>query len=138
MGLTQKQENFALAYIESGSSSEAYRQAYNAENMLTETIHRKAHDVLTHGKVSARIKQLQAEQRQRHDVTVDSLCIELELSRIKALESGQVSAAVSATMGKAKLHGLGVEKRENKITADLTVEEADAILKSAGINLDVV
>ena len=28
--LTQKQENFCLAYIETGNASEAYRKAYNA------------------------------------------------------------------------------------------------------------
>ena len=31
--LTPKQEAFVLAYIETGNASEAYRRAYNAENM---------------------------------------------------------------------------------------------------------
>lgn len=43
MALTQKQEAFALAYFETGNASEAYRRAYNAENMKPESINRK-HD----------------------------------------------------------------------------------------------
>lgn len=66
MGLTQKQEIFAPAYIESGSSCEAYRQAYNTENMLT---------------------GLFSTEKLRHEVTVDSLCLKLETGQIKAPES---------------------------------------------------
>ena len=45
-------------------------------------------------------------------MTIDGLTDELEAARILAYNNGQASAAVSATMGKAKLHGLLVEKRE--------------------------
>lgn len=131
--LTQKQENFCLAYIETGNMSEAYRQAYDAENMLPESINRKAFDMMEKVKIRSRVEQLQAEHKERHDVTVDSLCSELEESRLKAMETGQCGSAVSATLGKAKLHGLGVEKRENKDTTEMTPERADEILKSAGM-----
>jgi phage terminase small subunit len=40
--LTQRQEKFCLAYIETGNASESYRRAYNAENMKPVTINRKA------------------------------------------------------------------------------------------------
>ena len=36
--LTAKQEAFARAYVETGNASEAYRRAYNAENMKQESI----------------------------------------------------------------------------------------------------
>jgi hypothetical protein len=52
-------------------------------------------------------------------VTIDSLTEELSESRELALKTSQASAAVSATLGKAKLHGLLIEKQEQKITADL-------------------
>ncbi|KAF0679407.1 hypothetical protein Y59_27690 [Enterobacter hormaechei] len=54
------------------------------------------------------MKELQGEIKQRHNVTVDSLLAELEEARQKALsaETPQSSAAVAATMGKAKLVGL--------------------------------
>jgi hypothetical protein len=60
--------------------------------------------------VSPRIEALQTAHAERHNITVDSLSAELEEARVAALSTGQISAAVSAIMGKAKLHGLLVEK----------------------------
>ena len=107
-GLTQKQEKFCQAYIETGNASEAYRTAYAADKMKAEAIHVKASELLSSGKVSVRVKELQEEVKQRHNVTVDSLLAELEEARRAALdaETPQSSAAVAATMGKAKLTGL--------------------------------
>lgn len=105
MNLTAKQEAFCLAYLETGNASEAYRKAYNAENMKPETVNRKAKELLDHGKISARIAQLQGEAAERNEVTVDSLLAELEEARQLALQEGQPSAMVSATMGKAKITG---------------------------------
>ncbi|HHR4328400.1 TPA: terminase small subunit [Salmonella enterica] len=107
-GLTIKQEAFCQAYIETGNASEAYRTAYAADKMKAEAIHVKASELLSNGKISVRVKELQGEIKQRHSVTVDSLLAELEEARQKALsaETPQSSAAVAATMGKAKLTGL--------------------------------
>ncbi|CTQ67157.1 terminase small subunit [Roseibium alexandrii] len=59
--LTIKQELFCLAYLKEGNASEAYRQAYDCENMKDTTIHRKAKDLLDNGKIRARVDQLNAE-----------------------------------------------------------------------------
>ncbi|MBI1425791.1 MAG: terminase [Gammaproteobacteria bacterium] len=112
-GLTQKQEKFCQLFIETGNASEAYRKAYDASRMKAATINRKAKEVLDNGKITARLNVLRAEHRQRHDVTVDSLTEELEQARTLALAEKQSSAAVSASMGKAKLHGLIVDKNEH-------------------------
>lgn len=108
MALTIKQEAFCQAYIETGNASEAYRKAYASDKMKTESINRKAKELLDNGKVAARLVELRGEIKQRHDVTVDSLLGELEEARQAALqaETPQSSAAVAATMGKAKLTGL--------------------------------
>lgn len=107
-GLTPKQEAFCQAYIETGNASEAYRTAYAADKMKPESVNRKAKELLDNGKIAARVAELQGEIKQRHNVTVDSLLAELEEARQKALsaETPQSSAAVAATMGKAKLVGL--------------------------------
>ena len=108
MALTPKQENFCLAYLETGNASEAYRRAYDAENMTTDTISRKAKELLDNGKITARLSELREPVMKRHNVTVDSLIAELEEARQAALsaETVQSAAAVGATMGKAKLCGL--------------------------------
>lgn len=108
MALTIKQETFCQAYIETGNASKAYRKAYASDNMKPETINRNAKALLDNSKIAARVGDLQGEIKQRHNVTVDSLILELEAARKAALtaETPQSSAAVAATMGKAKLTGL--------------------------------
>lgn len=106
--LTPKQEAFCQAYIESGNASDAYRKTYNAERMKPEVVNVKAVELLNHGKVTVRLDELRSEHRNRHNLTVDDLISELEEARQAALqaETPQSSAAVGATMGKAKLLGL--------------------------------
>ena len=70
--LTEKQENFCQAYIETGNASEAYRQSYNAENMKPKTINERASRLLKECKISARVNDLQDAHTERHNVTVDN------------------------------------------------------------------
>ena len=106
--LTQKQQNFCAAYVECGSASEAYRTAYNAEKMKTETIHKRANELMSSGAVAGTIKELQRQAAQRNKITVDDLLNELEQARQIALnaEKPQCAAMVAATIGKAKLLGM--------------------------------
>ncbi len=117
-GLKPNEEKFAQSFVETGNASEAYRAAYKADKMSDNAIHVEACRVKDRPRVSLRISELQGEIKQRHNVTVDSLLMELEEARRAALEAEtpQSSAAVAATMGKAKLTGLDkqiVEMRGN-------------------------
>lgn len=107
-GLTEKQEKFCKALIETGNQSEAYRRAYNTENMKPESVNRKAVEMVQKVAIAARLDELRKRVAKRHDCTVDSLVAELEEIKQVALaaETPQTSAAVSAVMGKAKLCGL--------------------------------
>ena len=111
--LTIKQENFCLAYIETGNGSEAYRLSYNADKMKPATVNRSATELLENPTITTRLDELRSEHRKRHDVTVDSITDEYEQARELGMENGQVSAAVAAITGKAKLHGLMIEKKEH-------------------------
>lgn len=108
MALTTKQENFCQKYVETGNASEAYRYGYDTSRMKPESVHRKAKELMDNGNVAARIAELKQRAAVKHDVTIATLLRELEEARIIALscETPQTSAAVSATMGKAKLCGL--------------------------------
>lgn len=106
--LTEKEEKFARAFIETGSKSDAYRQAYKIGTMSDQVISSKAYEVSVKPMVAARIDELRESARERHKITVDTLLAELEENRQAALcaETPQASAATAATMGKAKLLGL--------------------------------
>lgn len=117
--LTPKQERFCQLYIELGNASEAYRQSYDADSMNENSVNRKAKELLDHGKITARLDQIRKQHQTRHNLTVDDLLAELEDARKMALdtkiqEKPQVAAAVSATMGKAKLLGLDKQVIEHK------------------------
>lgn len=119
--LTEKQELACQAYIEcNGNQSEAYRRAYDCDNSLPETIWQEASRLFNLPHVTARVIMLQEEHRERHNVTVDTLTTELDEAREVAREEKQGSAMTSATMGKAKLHGLITEKREITAKIDMT------------------
>lgn len=108
MSLTPKQEAFCQNYMETGSASEAYRLSYDADEMKAESIHRSAKELIDNPKIASRIKTMRDETQLRHQITIDTLLGELEEARVAALtcETPQSSAAVGATMGKAKLLGL--------------------------------
>jgi len=61
MVLTQKQELFAVKYVECGNATEAYRIAYDCENMKPATVNRNAKKNTDNAKIATRIKELQAE-----------------------------------------------------------------------------
>ena len=105
---TDKMEKFCLAYMETSCAAEAYRRSYNIENMIASGVGREAWIVLQKPQVQARIAELREVVMERHQITIDTLLAELEEARQKAMnaETPQASAAVSATMGKAKLLGL--------------------------------
>lgn len=121
-GLSIKQERFAQYYIETGNATESYKRAGYSMNGKAETINRKAIGVLQNGKVAAIIEKYRQEAAQRNEITVDDLIKELEENRQAALaaETVQSSAATAATMGKAKLLGLEINKNVN---VEMTHEE---------------
>jgi len=69
--LTPKQEKFCQEYVLYGNKSQAYRTAYDAENMSNEVIHNKASELSKKGEVGVRIKQLQKELEERNKMTLD-------------------------------------------------------------------
>jgi len=115
--MTPKQELFAQAYLETSNASEAYKRAYNTQANAN-TINRKASQLLKHPEVSTHIIELQNEQRKKHHLTLDDILQELEQTRLLALKNKQCSAAISATMSKAKL--LGLDKKAGTNTDPLT------------------
>ena len=111
--LTPKMEKFAILFVETGNACEAYRQSYNTKGSQA-TIKVKASQLCAKDNIRVTIDKLRAENRKRHAVTVESLTIELSGAQEVARAEGQAAAMVAATMGKAKLYGLLIDKTEVK------------------------
>lgn len=61
MGLTPKQENFCIAYLETGNASEAYRRSYSKSTKWTEpALNVRASRMLDNAKIVLRLAELRA------------------------------------------------------------------------------
>jgi len=109
--LNPKQEKFCQLYVKLGNGSEAYRQAYNS-TAKPESVHVRASELLSDSKVSVRVDEIREALKANHGITLKNILDELEEARRLALETGTATAAVSASMGKAKLLGFDREKKE--------------------------
>jgi phosphoenolpyruvate-protein kinase (PTS system EI component) len=108
-GLTQKQEAFALAYVETGNAAEAYRRAYDVKAATQHsTIYSAASRLLADSKISARVVELQDQAATMSLFTVKQAFDEYEQARQLAMKAGvdNPSAAVAAVKGKVALFGL--------------------------------
>jgi len=107
MALTDKQQRFVAEYlIDLNATQAAIRAGYSEK-----TARSVGSENLSKPDIAAAISKAQGKIAKKVEVTVESLANELEEARKIAITEKQSSAAVSATMGKAKLFGLGVENR---------------------------
>ncbi len=117
--LTQKQENFCLAYIETGNASEAYRRAYDTEKMKPETVNNKAHALLKKGEIRARLEELRRPVTESAQVTLAQHLSKLEELRDRAAEEGKYGPAIQAEIARGKAAGLYVER--SRIDGDIRI-----------------
>ena len=131
--LTPQQEKFCQKYIECrGNATEAYRQSYDCKESSYNTIKTEAYKLLQNPYLTHTIEMLQAKHAERHAVTVDSLTEELDEAKNFAYTEKQTAAAVSAIMGKAKIHGfdkqiLGGEIKTIVKIVDMTGKKDDGV-----------
>lgn len=110
--LTEKQEAFALAYVETGNAAESYRRAYDvAPDARDGWVYVEAAQLLDHPKIGPRIEELQEQATRLSAYTIKQAYDEYEEARQLALSEKNPSAAVGAVAGKVKLFGLDRPKR---------------------------
>ena len=107
-----RHERFAVAVIKTGVAAKAYLEA-GFKPTTRNALDVSACQLLRKPKVKARIWELQTQIARRSAVTLDTLLDDLEAARERAHELGQPSAAIAATMGKARLLGLLVDRKEH-------------------------
>jgi phage terminase small subunit len=133
--LTPKQEKFCQLFVETGNAAESYRQSYNVTSKPN-VVYVKASELLNSGSISVRVSEIRAELAASKKITLETLLGELEEARKIALESEspQTSAAVSATMGKAKLLGLDKQVIDHKSSdGSMTPKAANFVIGDEAI-----
>jgi phage terminase small subunit len=116
MTLTAKQEQFCVAYIETGNASEAYRRAYDAERMKPETVTRNAKALMDNNKIATRLAEMRKPAVDAAQITLESHLQRLHDLSIAAEQAGQLSAAITAEVARGKAAGIHIEKSEQTVT----------------------
>ena len=115
-GLTDKQETFALAVFEGNNFSDAYRAAYDTQNMNAASIHREAHALTVNPKVTARIDGLfhdkEKEQRMLRLSRSEKVISKLEQVALRDGEADGTQVRALELLGKTM--GLFIDKVETE------------------------
>ena len=133
--MTPKQERFAQEYMVDMNATAAAKRAGYSEHTAME----QGYQLLRKPSVHAAVQAAQAELRERTKVSAKSVSQQLQEAYDMAERNGQASAMVQAAMGIAKLHGLLVDKVEQRqVAADMTEAELEAESERIQAELDAL
>ncbi len=141
MALTIKQENFCLAYIETGNATEAYRRSYDSTNMKETTINRSAKELLDNPNITARLAELRKPVIERAQITLEQHLNDLKALRDTAWASEKYGPAIQAEIARGKASGHYIERVETGNPGDFdkvgddelerSINEATALINRA-------
>ena len=120
----RKHELFAQAIAAGETQDRAYELAGYRKS---EHSRKAASRLATNVDIQARAATLQERAAIKVECTVDDIARQLDEDRKLAREMGQASAAVSATMGKAKLLGMITDKVQADVTEKKRVPTREEI-----------
>ena len=123
MSLTIKQEIFVQRLIEGYSQREAYKFAYEADNMKDETIDKRASELFSKGEIKGRYEELKKELKQQMFYTVEKANDDLNWIKLKAKEDienrGIKQANANTYLGAVKqqieLNGITIKEAKKDI-----------------------
>jgi hypothetical protein len=134
-GLTEKQEAFAVAVVNGSNASDAYRLAYDAENMRPETVWSEACRLLANHNVAARLAVLNSEKEHQRRMMAVSRA-ERVLQRLESLADTATTESVKVRANEllGKTAGLfteqiEIEDKTDRSTADIERSIAEKLAR---------
>lgn len=127
-----KQERYAQELYKGTIASQAYVNAGYKANKGN------ASELANSENIIKRVAYLQQVAALRKGITVDSLCDELTDVQTLAVTDKQLGVAVSAVMGKAKLMGLLIDKKESGKAGEFSGLSVDELRKQLKADLDAL
>lgn len=113
--LTPKQQHFADLLAAGVSDSDAYRKAYDAENMAPATIQREAHALANHPKITTALADLRAVARQEAQIDARDLIAKLQgIADAPVQEPIRASDKIAAVREIGRLAGLYRDDRADR------------------------
>lgn len=129
MALTGKQEHFVQLWYSEKNKTEAYRIAYDTENMSDAAISVEATRLSQVPKVSLRYAELQNKGQKRTETTVDTINAMYMTAFLLAKKTENIAGINQAANGLAKLHGLDAVSRIqlDKIDRDNSTDDVSPL-----------
>ena len=130
MSLTIKEEIFVQRRIEGYSQTEAYRFAFNCENMKDKTVTEKASKLMAKDNVRARYKELKDELKEKAFYTVEKANNDLEWLKLQAkddienrgLKQANANAYLGAVKEQISLNGITIKEAKKEIDNTFKIE----------------
>lgn len=130
MSLTIKEEIFVQRRIQGYSQTEAYRFAYNCENMKDKTVIEKASKLMSKDNVRARYEELLNELKEKSFYTVKKANNHLDWIIEKAkedienrgLKQANINAYLGAVKEKINLNGITIKETKKEIDNTFKIE----------------
>ena len=110
--LTKKQQKFVQLYVHNDLTNTecAHRAGYSHPSQVASVLLNQTKFL----HVQETIKELQEGYQKKYEISFEKTARDLQMIRDAAVEEGKYSAAVQAELGRAKLGGLLIEKKEIK------------------------
>jgi hypothetical protein len=110
--LTEKQEAFCQAYLETGNGAKAYRTSYGVGAANPKTMSQYVHRSLNNKSIAARIDELKKTVLNRSQLTFEGHLRKLADFRDLAIAKGNLMAAIRAEECRGKAAGFYKERFE--------------------------
>ena len=128
--LTKKQQKFVQLYVYNDLTNTecAHRAGYAHPAQVASML---LHDP-RYAHIQEKIRELQEGEQKKYEITYEKVARDLLEIRNAAMEDGSYGAAVNAEMGRAKLAGLLIEKKEIRLGRidQMDREEVEARLQA--------
>ena len=127
MTLTSKQETFAQHIANGSTQADAYRAAYNAENMADGSIWREASLLLDHPKVAQRVSELRSELAKRNLWTRE-MSVKALVKAYQVAERGDNPSAMTGAVKELNaMHGYNEPSKLDVTSSDGSMRPVDTI-----------
>jgi hypothetical protein len=115
-GITQRMENFALAFVETSNASEAYRRAYpKSKKWKQESVARNANRLREDPRVQKLIAELREQARARTNVTIDGVLADLQ--EMVNVAMGRASSTKTIVTGEGDVVEVSVKDFNGAVAA---------------------
>lgn len=128
--LTKMQEEFVQNLINGASQREAYKKAYNAENMKESTIDSKASRLFKNQKVRARYDEIQERMRERQE-TKTILTTEERMEWLTKVVNGEIKEEHILKEGKNYVQVMKPVRVDTKLKALDLLNKMDGNYKTS-------